>query len=145
ALDFGRVEALQRLPTLVDPFAYADRPHAPHERLALLPLEVVQVAAVDPLNGRDVLETRGRQVDDARPATLEDRIYRDRPAHDDTPDPAAGGPESGDRRRHRLGGRMRSRRHLRERELARLGVVGDEIGERPAGVNADQHHASTYR
>ena len=109
------------------------------ERRRLVPEEVVGIAAVAASDLEDVAEAAcAEQADDGARAG-EERVEADgraveEVARDGEP---LGRYGSGDRGEHALFGRSRCRRLLPDVDLAGFVVVEDQIGERPADVDAE--------
>jgi hypothetical protein len=132
----------------VEEQALGDRdPQAPgHKRRRVLPEQVVRIVAVAAPDLEDVTEAPGGKQPDhgARPG--QQRIEPDRRSVQEV----LGHTETLLRHRgcdgceHAFLGRIRGRRLLAHANLSRLVVVEDQVGERPAYVDADARgHLST--
>ena len=140
----GEVDRLEHAALLVDPLGDRNAVGTVHQRLGLAPVEVVVVLAVDPLDVRHVLESPGREVEDARALAREHGVDADRRADHDEADVRGVEPRRLDRRGdrgHRVG---RVRRHLRDVPAAGRIIDRDEVGERSTGVDShsDSHSAT---
>ena len=112
------------------------------KRLRLLPVQVVDPLLVHPPDEQHVLEAPIGDEDDARAVALDHGVGRDGGPDDQPVDPMR--PlEPGQTGRERLARIARRGRHLGRRDRAGAVVDQDEIGERPAGVDAedDAHRA----
>ena len=129
------VDRHEHVAGLVHPLRDPEAVAPADEGRRLAPVEVVVVLAVDALDVRDVLEALGRQVEHPGAAAGEDGVDADRRSDDHRFDLARI-----DRclPQHRGDGRdgvAGIGRHLRE-ERAAVVVDRDQVGERPAGVDA---------
>ena len=123
--------------------AHADAVAPRHERHRLLPLQVVRVLLVDPLDERHVLEAVRGQVEDAGAAPLQHGVDAERGAQHQQRQLLDRDPRSRERVEHRPAGRCRRRRHLGDAQPAVCGRVDrDQVGEGAAGIDA---HAIRHR
>ena len=134
--DLGRVERGDDLAIGVDALGQLEAVAALDQRLRLDPAHVVVGLAVAALDERDVLEAPGGDVGDDRTLALEHGVGRDRGAEPDVRDGGGGRVrrEPAQDARHRVG---RDREHLPDLDAA-LAVMGDEVGEGAADIDAEQ-------
>ena len=116
-----------------------------HQRRRFDPGYVVVALAISPLNEGYVAEAARRYVGGDRALTLEDGVCGDRRPQSQVADivVAFEVPEAGKHAVGGIGGRGRGLPHL---DRARFGLIGDEVGERAAHVDADQitWHAADF-
>ncbi len=136
-LEPGVVQRRQDFTVVAEPLRYPDAVATLHQRFGFRPFQRVVIAAVHPLDERDVLESRRRQKDNLRSLALEQCVGRDGRADDQELDRLVGDPAGAERVGDRLDRVARRRGCLAEHETARGLVEPDEVGERSAGVDAD--------
>ena len=110
---------------------------ARHERLGLLPAEVVEHLAVDPLDVRHVLEALRRDERNPAPGALDQRVRADRRAVRERLDLARSDSALVERVDDRLAGVARRGRGLQRLDVTARGVEDDHVRERPARVDSD--------
>ena len=125
--------------------ADADAVAAQHVRGRLHPLEVVEPFAVDALDEGNVLEPGRGQVEGPLARALQQAVRRDRRAEDEVTELVRCSRQAPKRLENGVGGLTRRGGDLDDVALARLLLDGDEIGERPAGVDADAKPAGGGR
>ena len=118
----------------VDPLAHLEAQPPRHERLGLAADEVVHVGPVAAADLEHVAEAARRDERGPGAGALGQRVDDDRRAVDEVPHALEGDLAVGQAGEHALGQARRGRRRLGDAEVARLGVEGDEVGERAADV-----------
>ncbi len=131
---------------MIEALAHADAVAARDERTRALHEQVVDFGTILPADLEDVAKTFRRQKRDARQLEIdlpEQRIRRDRARMSDQADRRVRLPrdELAQRTHDGFFRRARRRRNLKTRKHAGHLVKGDEIGKRPADVDADSHPA----
>src|SRR6267143_1460413 len=120
----------------------ADHVPAGHEWLGMMPGEIVQRRAVLAAQPQEVLKAGRRHQHDARTAALEQRVGRDGRAMNQDIDALC--PERLQGPQQPQGGVLRRAPYFADLENA-IGPDCDEIGERPADVDADARHGRKRR
>ena len=103
----------------------------------LVPGQVVEVLAVDPLDVGDVLVPGRTHEGHPGPGPLDQGVGGHGGAVDQEVDLFGRGVRLSDRGDERLGGRFGRGGHLQGRDRAGVGVEADQVGEGSAGVDAD--------
>src|ERR1700730_2961290 len=112
-------------------------------RIGFGPCGVVAFLAVDAGDDRRILDSHGADIEHRRSALLKSGIDGDGGSHDDAlalfrPRGQLSNPLDWSVRRS-----FRRRGYLGDRDLARGGIEGHQIGEGAAGVDADPKHVMT--
>ena len=131
------VEWLQNLAAIVHALVDLPTEAALGERRGLIPLQVVVVLSVHPLDENDVAKSLRRDQRGARSAPFEQRVGRDGRAVDQRADIGDGQLELVQDAHHAVDGIARRARALRGVELAGLLVDQRQVRERAADVDAD--------
>ena len=119
------------------PLAHADAVAARHERHRLLPLQVVRVLLVDPLDERHVLEAVRGEVEDAGAAPLQHGVDTERGAKHQQRQLLGRNAGARERVEHGAAGPGRRRGHLGDvQQATAVRSDRDQVGEGAAGIDA---------